>query len=68
MYIDVLHSHPPKTLIAAKFGCLDNCSVSMVLSNVTATCSGSVAVVACDSWTVTASFAGDVAVGLSWTS
>ena len=68
MYIDVLHSHPPKTLVAAKFGCRDNCSVSLVFSDVTATFSGSIAVVARDSWTVTASFAGDVAVGLSWTS
>ena len=39
----------------------------MVFSDVTATFSGSIAVVACDSWTVTASVA-VVAMGLSWTS
>ena len=49
VYIDVLHSHPPKTLVAAKFGCNDNCSVSLVFSDITATFSGSIAVVACDS-------------------
>ena len=63
MYVDVLHSHPPKTLVAAKFGCLDNCSVSLGFSDVTASFSGSMAVEACDSWNVTASFAGVVAVG-----